>query len=431
MVLFITILGFSSDGDTRLLRAMKIKCNLPANSNHLPPPKPWNFFICDFGGAMHCIQDPVHIGTKLRTRLLNESKRIVIGNATASVSHLKQLINTVAKDKHLLNSTNINGSDKMNFQSVIALVQDNVRKELVENIKNSEGTIEFLLIMKLAVFSFLDKNISSKERIRQIWYVIFFLRIWRDWLWTNSRYTSDNFITSNVYNCIELNGHTLLNVICYLRDNYSKTDQQNFFRTWLFNSQPCESFFRSLRSMSTTENTVVNFSVRDVLYRIKRIDLQSEIKTRLSEEDYSFNKRHKGMTEDLIFDNQNINLPSDEEIYDTVMTAKSQALVSAFALGLTTNMNVNISIPTHLNKVVVSDITSVENENDEDEDSIILQKNSCSTSQGNDEIFLEEVSTELDCKSELQKIPGFDTLSLRNYDIGKMYLYMLTIIISI
>lgn len=79
----ITILGYSSDGDTRLLKAMQTRAYSQQSNT---------FYV----------QDTVHIGTKLRTRILKPNVVLPIGNFNISVSHFKTLINNYSKDKHLL-----------------------------------------------------------------------------------------------------------------------------------------------------------------------------------------------------------------------------------------------------------------------------------------------------------------------------------------
>jgi len=85
----IKILGFSSDGDTRLLKAMQTNAYSQQSSQCY-------------------IQDTVHIGTKLRTRLLKPNVTLPIGNFLISASHLQELIETYSKDKHLLRRSDLN-----------------------------------------------------------------------------------------------------------------------------------------------------------------------------------------------------------------------------------------------------------------------------------------------------------------------------------
>lgn len=88
----ITVLGISSDGDSRLLRSMKIKANLEIN--------PLDINTLFSNSEKLYSQDPTHIGTKLRNRFLNPSICMPLGNNQISVSHLKILLSSVSKDVH-------------------------------------------------------------------------------------------------------------------------------------------------------------------------------------------------------------------------------------------------------------------------------------------------------------------------------------------
>lgn len=81
----------------------------------------------------------------------------------------------------------------------------------------------------------------------------FFLRLWRLWLKSNQKFSiSDNFISLNTYVCLEINAKALLDAIDLLKT----LDSPELFLPWLFSSQACESFFRSLRSLSSTYSTI-------------------------------------------------------------------------------------------------------------------------------------------------------------------------------
>lgn len=104
--------------------------------------------------------------------------------------------------------------------------------------------------------------------------VFFFLRIWRAWLQSVPTYSvTNNFITANAYLCIELNAHGLLNAIfrCMEANLFEK------FLLWQYGSQQCESFYRNLRSTTTTCSTIVNCSLLDAIHRVQRIQLQADI----------------------------------------------------------------------------------------------------------------------------------------------------------
>jgi len=84
----ITVLGYSSDGDTRLLKSMQSK----TYNNKINLTQFSQFFV----------QDTVHIGTKLRTRILKPGIDLPIGSYTVFITHLFQLTELYSKDKHLL-----------------------------------------------------------------------------------------------------------------------------------------------------------------------------------------------------------------------------------------------------------------------------------------------------------------------------------------
>jgi len=48
------------------------------------------------------VQDVIHIGTKLKTRLLNSKIKMHMGKYTVDLEHLKSLIEHIPKDQHLL-----------------------------------------------------------------------------------------------------------------------------------------------------------------------------------------------------------------------------------------------------------------------------------------------------------------------------------------
>lgn len=391
--------------------AMKINSNLsPLRPENNAPPPGWDdWFKCNFGTTVQYIQDSVHIGTKLRTRLLNEKKPVIIGNFTASPGHLKTLITNVSKDKHQLNYTDINATDKMNFGAVKALTRESVRKELKGNLPGSEATIEYLKLMEYGVFSFLRKDLTASERLYQIWYTIFFMRLWKDWLVQNKK-TAENFVTSNIYSCIELNGHALINLIVLLKpDNHDQ-----IFQPWLWSSQSCEQYFRTLRTMSTTFNTVVNFSTRDVLYRIKKIELQQDIKQKLSSNDYIFKNSHRGYSEssELNSDNYNSNFPNNDEIYSIIFKSRIDAEASAIKLGLYNVDNLHLNIPFHIKTLPIIP-TSTELQDDDNVDEDLDEENNAEA-----EIDGTYAHPDSDIQAELQFIPNYHTLNIKNFQIG-------------
>lgn len=92
----IDVLGFSADGDVRLLNTMKHFtrfCNQNKTEEEV-------LFSPINTEELICTQDTIHIATKNRNRLLKPSNFLTMGNKIASVSHLKILVETVPKDVH-------------------------------------------------------------------------------------------------------------------------------------------------------------------------------------------------------------------------------------------------------------------------------------------------------------------------------------------
>lgn len=279
----ITIDNISTGGDSKPLLAMKILSKIGQQDT--------SYFDCEWyscGGKVETtfIQDTVHILTKLRNRLLTCSRIFPLGFCVISVSHLKYLIEKVSKDKHLLTIYDIDPSDRQNYLSAEKICSDNSAKCLNDYVPGSEATVLYIKAMRGVLLSFLENNLQSNERIYHIWSALFFFRAWRSWLLNSEKidphnkkskslYTlKDNFISSNCYTCIELNAHALVKKV--LSEDLSDDVGEVFFPN-LYGSQPCESMFRQVRSFTSTFSTVVNFNMLDIMHRINKVQLQSDI----------------------------------------------------------------------------------------------------------------------------------------------------------
>lgn len=83
--------------------------------------KKWKWFVGD--KLTTNIQDPVHEGAKLRTRLLKHNIFLPIGNTIASRECLVSPKATVTKDKHGLYDADLSLVDKMNYSAVERLCE--------------------------------------------------------------------------------------------------------------------------------------------------------------------------------------------------------------------------------------------------------------------------------------------------------------------
>lgn len=164
------------------------------------------------------IQDYVHIGTKLRNKLLKPSVSLPFGNKAISVSHLKILLDTCPKDYHGLTLSDVSPYDRQNFKSLQKMMEKRVTDCLEAYVVDSEATVIFIDICKNVTSAGLDKTLTPLQRVYRIWNATFLLRIWRKFILESDYYnTDDNFITPNAHACIELNATNPVQLIIHLR----------------------------------------------------------------------------------------------------------------------------------------------------------------------------------------------------------------------
>ena len=282
----IHVLSFGADGDSHLLKAMRVTMSLMTDKSdpllkHLPPyslnspaiPKEWHTWFCIDAKPVSCVQDTVHIAVKLKSRLLNPSIALRIGCYVAEGSHLRKIQTKYNKDQHGLRERDLNHQDKQNYDAVLRIV---IASHLLHNIAEAQATKCYVGLMKSVIDSYLDKSLDPLERIEKLWSVVFFLRYWRQWILVNCQCSlKNNFITYNAYMCIEINAHSLITFLMTVRDQLSKDSAS--FLPWLLGSQSCERTFRSARSMSSTFSTMINFGMLGLLRRLHRLQIQSTI----------------------------------------------------------------------------------------------------------------------------------------------------------
>ena len=185
----IIVISFGADGDSRLLRAMKISSNLKiktADASHfqlspsyltteIPNPKQWTWFWLKSTPVLY-IQDFVHVAVKLKSRLLKPSVILPLGNFLAGLHHLKFLLTTFTKDQHGIRHKDLEHKDKQNFEAVTRITTSCVF-DLLEQVPDAKGTMHYLKCMHYFVDAYLNKKLNPLERIHKAWYTIFFLSL--------------------------------------------------------------------------------------------------------------------------------------------------------------------------------------------------------------------------------------------------------------
>ncbi|CAF3181521.1 unnamed protein product [Rotaria socialis] len=104
----IRIIGYSTDADAKYLLGMRLVSgffatllNSPISKHSLllttDIPKSWSWFFLPRQQLFLCMQDAIHICTKLRNRLLSTSAVIMMGDGLVSIDYLLQLIELRSK----------------------------------------------------------------------------------------------------------------------------------------------------------------------------------------------------------------------------------------------------------------------------------------------------------------------------------------------
>lgn len=322
----IETLTISSDSDPRYNAAMKELSRLGNKSEEFG--KWFSFGKMSLHTTIY-VQDSTHIATKLRNFLLKtfyNAKKLPFGKFFIDVNHLHYLLQTYSKDKHQLTQTILNPKDKQNFASVLKMCDSKVI-ELLKTVNGSDATVLYLEMLKNIVFAFMDPDLTPQQRIKNIWYALFIIRIWRHYIESHKNYTlKDNFMSANCYSCIELNAHSLVLLMIKLKE----TNRSDLFLPQLFESQPCESMFRLFRSFTSTYSTVANCSVKEALSRISKIQLQNEI-MRTTSPQYIYPRLNKKTTAD---NKSSPDLPTKEEIIELIKQCQHDAICKARELGL-------------------------------------------------------------------------------------------------
>jgi hypothetical protein len=253
---------FATDGAPNFLSAMKLLLDFGVNIFQIKNMK----FLFDINSSLLCIQDIIHLLNKLKMQLLDDSYELWMGKYLASGKHIRFLVesNEYSKNDHGLMSTDVLArdltKDKMDFSSTNRLCDEKVIK-ILEKMPEAAGTVQYLKIMRMLIDAFLIDSTPVKERILKGFYVLIFLRKWRMDIYMKGKKSEKCFISKNCWDSIEI-------CVPFLA-HLAKNGIANLIT--FCSSQPCESFFRELRSMSTSGLTDINFTIFDCIRKVEKI----------------------------------------------------------------------------------------------------------------------------------------------------------------
>jgi len=291
----IEVVSFSADGDSRLLTSMCVESKLynysskiykyveivndNDNSSQIVIPKAWKSWCFVEQEISVCfVQDPIHLGVRLKARLLTVSQIFPMGKYSAIASHLHLVQASYSKEHHSLRLRDLNHQHRQNFEAVSRMTNPDVLI-LLDTLPNAKGNKIYLQVVKSIVDSFLDKQLKPLSCIEEAWFALFFTRYWRQWIVSSEGYNLEqNFISLNSHVCIELNAHALILLLMILR----KSSVEQCYCPWLLGSQPCEKAFQAARSMTPTFSTIVNFNILGLLRHLHKLQIQIELESQSS-----------------------------------------------------------------------------------------------------------------------------------------------------
>lgn len=355
---------FSSDGDPRLLGAMKALTNFgtKVSINEL------NISVmCDLDSSIKCMQDSIHLANKLKNRLYDTANDLITGNYFATVNHLKLLVQEekLSRNDHMLTYSDVNASDKthdkMNFGSTKKICTENVISLLQQHVEKSDGTVFYLKIIQSVIKAYVDEKTPLRLRLYSAFFGVSCVRRWKN---NVKKGSNDNFVTTNVWTSMELNFAALLNLIL--------NGQGNLVIVW--NSQVCEELFRTLRSLTTSGLTEINFTLLEALEKMNRVKKIQQLAFDLRE-DFELSENIKMKSDTSSYSNISSAHLSIDECREVLEEASNDAKNACELLGMKNTAEADPK--TYLKRTKVSTLpnSSVQNEESDDELSVANVQN--------------------------------------------------------
>ena len=296
----------------------------------------WTWFFLRKRQILLFIQDPIHLATKWRNRMLSKTAQMVIGQQTVSLTHLADIVDDdrLSKIDHGLTMSDLNPKDRQNFQSCSKISSEDVLNILRDNAE-TQATYLYLQLLKYIIMAYIEKSTLIHDRLYYSWLVVFVCRFWSTWIkcksfdnkaTTASAKDKDKyFITMPAYWSVEINAHNLLYLILLVQQQQLPVHALNIF---LFNSQACESIFRNARALSGCYSTRINFTIDDFIRRAEKLAVLQHIKcieqSNNHENHLIFPVHHKHKKEGLL-PPQNIMNVDDLDVEEIISKAYKHA----------------------------------------------------------------------------------------------------------
>jgi hypothetical protein len=158
------------------------------------------------------------------------NKDLRIGMQLATRSCLVSLTKRVHKMfLGIVESDLTQNKDAMNFPIVLKVTNERVITSLSDNDEEC-ATKVYLQFIKHIIDAYIDQTTTPSQRIYAAWFCVWFCRFWKYSIPLVRNFTmqdrndlyvpkiSENFATTNVHVCIELNAHAILKYAIACRD---------------------------------------------------------------------------------------------------------------------------------------------------------------------------------------------------------------------
>lgn len=162
----IFVLGFGSDGDPTLLKAMVTRMRFFASGRSVLG----DLFVLQLQEEGICFQDTIHLLLKIVRRLFKRPGEFKIGNTQPTVAHLDYLVAHVGKSLHRLERSDLHPTDLQSFKPTQKIIREDFINLLESEVPESEGTVALLRYMRAIYLSFTDETLRPLERISMCWY---------------------------------------------------------------------------------------------------------------------------------------------------------------------------------------------------------------------------------------------------------------------
>jgi hypothetical protein len=171
----VRVVAYSTDCDSRYLLSMRLATGFfakynsiaicdRANALEIDLPQEWKaWFFMPIRQIFFCFQDPAHLYTKLRNRILSDTSCLLIGKEEVSIEVLMELIETKSKLVHGLVKTDVNPKDRQNFTSYVNLSDDVL--VALKDIEGSRATQIYLRLLRSIVLAYVEHNTPIIDRI--------------------------------------------------------------------------------------------------------------------------------------------------------------------------------------------------------------------------------------------------------------------------